>query len=50
LREPSGDAAALAERLITLCPDAADFSDIPGSVRTLAEEITATRRFGLWWD
>jgi hypothetical protein len=50
LRGAPHDAAALAERLIRLCPDAADFSDIPGSVRALAEDITATRRFGLWWD
>ena len=50
LRGAPRDAAALAERLITLCPDAADFSDILGSVRALADEITATGRFGLWWD
>ncbi len=50
LREPPRDAVALAERLITLCPDAADFGDIPGSVRALAGELAATGRFGLWWD
>lgn len=50
LRAAPRNASALAEHLIAICPDAADFSDIPGSVRSLAEEITATGRFGLWWD
>lgn len=50
LRAPARDASALAERLIAICPDAGDFSDIPGSVRSLADDITATGRFGLWWD
>lgn len=50
LRAPARDAAALAERLIAICPDAADFSDIPGSLRSLAHDIRTTGRFGLWWD
>lgn len=50
LRGPPAHAEALAERLIALCPDAADFSDIPGSVRALAERLASSGQFGLWWD
>lgn len=50
LRAAPKDAAALAERLITLCPEAGDPGDPAGSVAGFAAELRATRRFTLWWD
>lgn len=50
LRGPPKDSPALAERLIKVCPELAEFNDMPGSVRSIADEIVRTGRFGLWWD
>ena len=50
LRDSPRDALGLAERLINVCPDLANLQDIPGSVRSLADELADTGRFGCWWD
>ncbi len=50
LRDKPKDALALAERLIKVCPDLANRSDIPGSTRSLARELADTGRFRFWWD
>ena len=50
LRGPPKDAHVLAERLIKVCPELAEFDDRPGSVLSIAAELARTGRFGLWWD
>jgi ankyrin repeat protein len=50
LRAAPQDAAAIAERLIALCPDAGDPGNPEAAVAAFAEELAATGRFTLWWD
>jgi hypothetical protein len=50
LLDRSTDAAALAAKLIDLCPEFVEFGDRAGSMRSLATELSQTGRFGLWWD